>query len=142
MGMTREQLDRVIDEHFRFEATDDVEGVVATLALGAEHEVVPSPWGALTDPAKIRDFYRMLFSDLRGEKVTPIRRLYGDDFVVDEALWQGEVVNGRQFLCDGRSGRASFRLLHIFELRDGKIAREAVWCDLAAIQRQLSGAAS
>jgi predicted ester cyclase len=31
----------------------------------------------------------------------------------------------------------SFRLLHVFELRDGKIAREQVWCDLAAIQRQL-----
>ena len=31
----------------------------------------------------------------------------------------------------------SFRLLHIFELRDGKIAREDVWCDLAAIQKQL-----
>jgi predicted ester cyclase len=32
----------------------------------------------------------------------------------------------------------SFRLLHIFEFQDGKIAREQAWCDLAAIQRQLN----
>ena len=61
----------------------------------------------------------------------------GDDFVVDETVWHGHVADGRQFLCEGRSGKVSFRLLHIFELRDGKISREHVWCDLAAIQRQL-----
>jgi ketosteroid isomerase-like protein len=31
----------------------------------------------------------------------------------------------------------SFRLLHVFRFRDGKIASEQVWCDLAAIQQQL-----
>jgi hypothetical protein len=28
-------------------------------------------------------------------------------------------------------------LLHVFELAGGKIKREQVWCDLAAIQSQL-----
>ena len=32
----------------------------------------------------------------------------------------------------------SFRLLHVFELDGEKIALEQVWCDLAAIQRQLA----
>ncbi len=135
--MTREQMDRVIDQHFAFEATDDVDGVLGSLAEGAEHEIVPSPMGKLTDRAGIRRFYGMLFRDLKGEGVAPLRRLYGDDFVVDEAVWHGHIADGRQFHLDGRSGRASFRLLHIFEFRDGKIAREDVWCDLAAIQRQL-----
>ena len=74
---------------------------------------------------------------MKGEAVTPLRRLYGDGFVVDETVWHGRIADGRQFLCGGRSGRVSFRLLHIFEFRDGKIAREDVWCDLAAVQRQL-----
>jgi hypothetical protein len=56
---------------------------------------------------------------------------------VDESLWHGRIEDGRPFLCDGRSGEVSFRLLHVFEFRDGKIGREQVWCDLAAIQRQL-----
>jgi hypothetical protein len=40
-------------------------------------------------------------------------------------------------VSDGRSGPASFRLLHVFEVRDGDISREQAWCDPAAIQRQL-----
>ena len=119
---------------------DDVDGVLASLADEVRHEVVPSPMGEQTDKAGIGDFYRMLFADLKGEGVTPLRRLYGEDFVVDEALWHGRVENGRPFLMDGRSGKVSFRLLHVFELRGGKIAAEQVWCDLAALQRQLGEA--
>ena len=88
----------------------------------------------------MRPLYEMLFVDLEGESVTPVRRLYGEDFVIDEAVWHGHVADGRPFLCAGRSGPVSFRLLHGFELRDGKISRENVWCDLAAIQRQLGAA--
>jgi hypothetical protein len=29
-------------------------------------------------------------------------------------------------------------MLHVFEIADGKITREQVWCDLAAIQQQLA----
>jgi ketosteroid isomerase-like protein len=137
MGMTRQQMDELVNRHFGFEAADDVDGVLASLADEVRHEVVPSPMGAQSDKRGIREFYRMLFADLKGEGVTPLRRLYGEAFLVDEALWHGRVVNGRPFLMDGRSGKVSFRLLHVFELRDGKIAGEQVWCDLAALQRQL-----
>jgi ketosteroid isomerase-like protein len=99
--------------------------------------VVPSPFGEIDDRARQRAYYELLFGSLRGERVEPLRRYYGADFLVDESMWHGRIENGRPFLCDGRGGDVSFRLLHVFELRDGKIAREQVWCDLAAIQRQL-----
>jgi ketosteroid isomerase-like protein len=137
MRMTRDDIDRLVEEHFSYEARDDVDGVLKSLTEDAEHEIIPSPLGALNSHPRIRDMYEALFRDLRGEGVTPIRRLYGEDFVVDETVWHGHVADGRPFLCEGRSGQVSFRLLHIFEFRDGKIARENVWCDLAAIQRQL-----
>ncbi len=135
--MTPEQMDQIVNEHFGYEASDDVDGVLATLTEDAEHEVVPSPMGALRDRAEMREYYELLFSSLDGEDVTPVRRLYGDDFLVDETIWHGYIRDGRPFLCDGKSGRVSFRLLHVFELRAGEIKREQVWCDLAAIQRQL-----
>lgn len=138
MSMTRQQMDELINRHFGFEAADDVEGVLGSLADEVRHEVVPSPMGEQTDKRGIREFYEMLFADLKGEGVTPLRRLYGEDFVVDETLWNGQITNGRPFLMDGKSGKVSFRLLHIFEVRDDKIASEQVWCDLAALQRQLS----
>lgn len=137
MAMSHAQIDQLIDNHFRFEATDNLDGVMSSLAPEVEHQVIPSPAGVLHDHAEIRAFYTMLFGDIRGEGVTPLRRLYGDDFVVDEVIWNGRIDNGRPFLCEGKSGPVSFRLLHVFELCDGKICREQVWCDLAAIQQQL-----
>jgi hypothetical protein len=131
--MTPQRMDEIINQHFRYEATDDVAGVVGSLAEKIEHEVVPSPVGMQTDRAKIASFYSMLFADLRGERVTPLRRLYGKDFVVDESLWHGRIENGRIFLCECRSGKVSFRLLHVSgSKREDR--REQVWCDLAAIQ--------
>ncbi len=138
MRMTRTEMDQLINQHFGYEASDDVEGVLSSLAPEVRHEVVPSPMGSQTDRDRIRQFYKMLFADLKGESVTPLRRLYGEDFVVDEALWSGRIENGRPFLMEGKSGKVSFRLLHIFELSGGKISSEQVWCDLAAIQRQLA----
>jgi ketosteroid isomerase-like protein len=135
--MDREAMDRAISEHFGFEAADDLDGVMASLATEVEHEIVPSPVGAQHDKQGIRAYYAMLFESVRGHGVTPLRRYYGEDFMVDETMWHGEILDGRPFLCDGLSGAVSFRLLHLFEFRDGKIAREQAWCDLAAIQQQL-----
>jgi hypothetical protein len=61
--------------------------------------------------------------------------------LVEVLLLAGTGIGIGQFegLCDGKSGHASFRLLHVFELAaDGKIKSERVWIDLAAIQQQLS----
>ena len=45
MALTPAEMDRKIDEHFGFEARDDVEGVLATLAPDAEHDIVGWPSG-------------------------------------------------------------------------------------------------
>src|SRR5436190_11795935 len=143
MALTRQQMDDQVNEHFMYEATDDIDGVVGSFTTNEEirHEAVPSPVGVLTSLAQVRAYYEMLFPSVRGESITPIMRLYGDDFLVDEAMWTGEIIDGHCFLCDGMSGHASGRLLHVFEFAaDGKIKSERVWIDLAAIQQQLSAA--
>lgn len=137
MRMSPSDMDALVDAHFGFEARDDVDGVLGTLAAGAEHEVIPSPVGVVHDPERQRAYYELLFRSIRGERVEPLRRYYGEDFLVDETLWHGTVEDGTPFLCPGRSGKVSFRLLHVFEIEDGKIRREQAWCDLAAIQQQL-----
>lgn len=65
-------------------------------------------------------------------------RLYGDDFVIDETISIGQVVNGRPFKLDGKSGKARLRLLHVFKLRDGLIAKENVWFQFDELKTQLS----
>ena len=139
MRLSRAEMDKVVDEHFRFEATDDVEGVMASFADGPlTHEVIPSPVGILHERQQMSDYYRMLFACAKGDKVTMICRLYGDDFLVDETLWEGEQMDGKPFLLEGKGGRMSVRILHIFTFRDGRISSEQAWLDLAAIQRQLA----
>ncbi len=138
MKLTPREMDRKIDEHFGYEGRDDVAGVLATLAPDATHDVVGWPH----DPSRGRDaarrFYETLFADLAESKVTPIKRLYGDTFMVDESLWEG-TAPGRPFGLEGRGRPLSFRLLHVIEFSpEGLIQREQVWLDLAAIFRQLA----
>ncbi|KCZ92457.1 ester cyclase [Hyphomonas johnsonii] len=137
MAMTREQMDRKIDAHFAFEARDDIEGVLSTLAEDAEHDVVGWPTGPVHGRESARGFYDTLFADLADGKVQNLRRYYGDDFLVDESLWQGRAT-GHPFGLDGRGRPLSFRLLHVLEFTgSGDIARENVWLDLATIMQQL-----
>lgn len=137
MALTRAQMDAKIDEHFGFEQADDVEGVLATLTPDAEHDIVGWPTGPTVGPEGARGFYETLFADLADGKIETIRRLYGEDFLVDESLWRGTAV-GRPFGLDGRGRPLEFRLLHIVEYApDGRMKRENVWLDLAAIFQQL-----
>jgi len=137
MALTPQQMDRLIDEHFRFEAADDVDGVVATLAADVVHDIVGWPGGPSFGPEGARPFYEQLFADLADGQVSCVKRLYGDGFLVDESVWKG-TAPGRPFGLEGRGRPLEFRLLHVVEFTDtGRIQRENVWIDLAAIIQQL-----
>ena len=137
MALTRTEMDRKMDEHFGFEAADNIEGVLATLTEDAEHDIVGFPTGPTHGREAARGFYASLFADLADGKVETLRRLYGESFLVDESLWSGRAV-GRPFGLEGRGRPLSFRLLHVIEFApDGAMKRENVWVDLAAIQHQL-----
>ncbi len=138
MKLTPQQMDDKIDEHFGFEARDDVAGVLSTLAPGATHDIVGHPTGPTQDREAIRAFYETLFADLADGAVTPLRRLHGDNFLVDESFWEGRAA-GRPFGIEGRNRALSFRLLHVVEFStEGQIQNEQVWFDMTAIFKQLS----
>lgn len=137
MPLTPAQMDQKIDEHFGFEAADDVEGVLATLAPDAVHDIVGWPTGATHGRENARPFYETMFADLADGRVTPVKRLYGANFLVDESLWEG-TAPGRPFGLEGRGRPLRFRLLHVIEFTStGQIQRENVWVDMAAMIRQL-----
>ncbi|MBL8550730.1 MAG: ester cyclase [Hyphomonadaceae bacterium] len=138
MALTRQQMDVKMDEHFGFEAADNVEGVLATLTADVEHDIVGFPTGPTHGRESARGFYETLFGDLSDGKIETIRRLYGERFLVDESTWSGRAP-GRPFGLEGRNRPLSFRLLHVIEFTEGgDIKRENVWLDLAAIMQQLS----
>jgi uncharacterized protein len=139
--MNREDMDRVINDHFVSEATGNVEAVLATLTDDVHHQVVGSLWGELSGKDAVRPFYEQLLDDLQGEGVEPVARWYGDDFAVDEVMWTGRVDNGRFVGLEGKSGHVTFRLLHVFEFSGGLISRENVWSDVSAIAEQMASSA-
>ncbi|HRQ73733.1 MAG TPA: nuclear transport factor 2 family protein [Phycisphaerales bacterium] len=138
MPLSPQEMDRRLDEHFGFEAADDVEGVVATLAPDASHDIVGYPTGPTRGRDRAREFYRQMFSDLSESRVTSLKRLYGENFMIDESMWEGRAP-GRPFGLDGRDRPLKFRILHVLEFTpDGRhIQREQVWLDMAAIIQQL-----
>jgi hypothetical protein len=137
MSLTTAQMDQKMDEHFGYEANDDVEGVLATLADDATHDIVGWPSGPTRGREAARPFYETMFADLSEGTVASTRRLYGEGFLVDESLWQGRAP-GRPFGLEGKGRPLTFRLLHVVEFAEtGQIQREQVWVDLAAILQQL-----
>ena len=137
MALSPREMDRKIDEHFGFEAADDIDGVVATLTPDAVHDIVGFPTGPTRGREAARGFYRQMFADLAESRVRVIKRLYGENFLVDESMWEGRAP-GRPFGVEGANRPLKFRLLHVVEFTDGgQIQREQVWVDLAAIQQQL-----
>ncbi|HXI03313.1 MAG TPA: ester cyclase [Candidatus Saccharimonadales bacterium] len=138
MALTHEEMDRKMDEHFGYEHSDNVEGVLATLAEDVRHDIVGWPKGPSHGRASTRGFYETLFADLSEGSTKTIRRLYGDGFLVDESMWKGKAP-GRPFGFEGKGRSLSFRLLHVMQFSgDGHIAAEQVWVDMAAIAQQLS----
>jgi steroid delta-isomerase-like uncharacterized protein len=133
--MSRAEIDRLLDEHFNAEAAGDIPRVAATLTDDVYHDIIGQSVLHGREAAGTR--YDRIFSNLNIDRFVPVRRLYADHFVVDEAMVEGRVV-GMLAGLEGRGRPVRFRLLHVFELRDGLIARETACMDEAAVQQQLA----
>jgi uncharacterized protein len=136
-SMSRAEIDKLVEAHFRSEADGDVEGTLATFTDDVVHDVVGDPAGELHGPAAVGGRYGHLFTNVRGEHADVKHRLYGDNFVVDDKIWTAQVVGDFMGL-PGHGRRISIRVLHVFEFRNGRISRENVWVDGASAVAQLT----
>jgi uncharacterized protein len=135
-SITRAEMDTLVEGHYRAEEAGDLDAIVEGFVGDAEHDVVGRPGDALHGTDQIAAFYRDLLTELRIDRFEPVRRWYGEDHVVDEAILHA-TAEGHPFGLDGRGRPVQARFLHIFDFREGLIERESAWLDLAAIQQQL-----
>jgi ketosteroid isomerase-like protein len=82
-------------------------------------------------------FYEQLGQNLRTLSLSPRHKYYSDDARVVEHLCTCAII-GQFAGIDGAGRQVAFRLLQIFEFQDGKISRENVWMDTAALTAQLT----
>lgn len=135
--MRREDMDRLIEQHLTAEMAGNTAGCVAMYTDDVEHDVVGSPLGPVHGIAAAQGFYEFLTTNICTEQMTVTGAHYGEDFCVIEHDWTGTVPG--QFLgIAGTGRRISFRMLHVWEFREGRISRENVWLDGASITEQLS----
>jgi steroid delta-isomerase-like uncharacterized protein len=137
-ALTHEQIDQILDDHFQREADGDVPGTLATFTEDVVHDVVGDPLGTLQGPTAIGERYSHLFANVRGDRAEVTHRLYGEDFVVDDKIWTA-TVTGELLGLPGNGRQIAVRVLHVFEFRDGLIARENVWLDAGSAIAQLTG---
>jgi steroid delta-isomerase-like uncharacterized protein len=130
-------MDRLIAAHLEAEAAGDAAGCAAVYTADVEHDFVGFTDGPVYGRDEARIFHERLRRDLRTDEMVPVRAYYGEDFCVIEHEWRGTVT--RSLLgVEGRGRRAAFRVLHIWEFRDGLISRENVWLDASALIHQLT----
>lgn len=135
--MNPEQMIALVERHLKAEGAGDVEGAIAVYTDDIEHDVVGWPGGPLHGKDGARGFYRELLANFHIEQDRPTHRYLAADAVILDQQLTG-TVTGTLLGLPGNSRRITFRILHVFEFKDGLISRENAWLDGAAILQQLS----
>jgi len=135
--MDRATMVALVERHLKAEGAGDVDEAVAVYTDDIEHDVVGFPGGPLQGKDAARAFYEDLTSNFRTEEEVPSHRFFSDDAYVLDQQMTGTVI-GTFLGMPGNGRRITFRILHVFEFRDGLISRENVWLDAGAIIQQLS----
>lgn len=117
-----------VEEHFHSEAVDEVE---AALDLYTEDIVWEAPAlngldRRFAGKAAVAENYRALFASMRNVRFQFLQRFATEDRVVDDSIVTFEIARIGYWPW-ALDARIEMRLVHIFEMRDGKIARELVF---------------
>ena len=117
-----------VEQHFHSEAEHEV---TAALALYTDDIVWEGPAlnglnRAYSGKAAVAQNYRELWAAMRDVKFTFLQRFATEDRVVDDSLVTFEVIKDGYWHFPVGS-KVEMRLVHIFEMRGGKISRELVF---------------
>ena len=118
---------RVVEAHFHNENPDDVDKAIALYTDDVVWEG-PVRGRVYTDHAAVKAAYLDIFATLQLNKATTLRRFATEQFVFDDQVADVTVVGDKMPNLGFKVGdRLSMRLVHCFEMRDGKIAREIAY---------------
>lgn len=116
----------VVEAHFHSEAANEVE---KALELFTDDIVWESPTRNLLLRGKeaTGENYRKMFSSFKVEGFRTIDRFATEDRVVDDSIITVELVGDGVVNAPVPVGsKVEIRLLHVFEMREGKISKELV----------------
>lgn len=126
----------VIDRHLASENAHDIDATLATYTDDVIWDDVTNPQCPLRGKEATRMAYGGILEAIPDLSIESVWRVGCGDVVVDEAIVSGH-VEGTFAGAAGGGAPVEFRLLHVFELRDGLICRENAWFDSAVVHRQV-----
>jgi steroid delta-isomerase-like uncharacterized protein len=128
----------IIDRHFAAENAHDVEGTLATYTDDIVWDDVTHPHSPFRGKENVGAVYSGIIDAIPDVRLETVWRVSADDgnVVVDESILTGH-VHGSWSSIEGGGAPVSIRILHVFELRDGLIARENAWFNAAEVARQV-----
>jgi steroid delta-isomerase-like uncharacterized protein len=136
-GMDAADMQNLVDRHLRAEKAGDPDGCVAMYTDDVVHDAVGWPGAPYRGRKAARDFYQSLMENFRIEGEEFTHRYVSESAMTLESTVVG-TVTGSMLGLPGNDREVTFRLLHVFEFRDGLISRENLWLDTGAIINQLS----
>lgn len=128
-----------VEAHFHSEAANEVE---QALELFTEDVVWESPVRKLIFHGKeaAGENYRKMFSSFRVEGFRTLQRFATEDRVVDDSVITVVLAgDGVENAPAPVGSKVEIRLLHVFEMREGKISRELVFENWSVIEPALEG---
>jgi ketosteroid isomerase-like protein len=117
-----------VENHFHSEAVNDVEAALEMFTDDILWEA-PAPNGlnrVFSGKEAVAKNYHELFGSMRDVKFQLLQRFATEDRVVDDSIVTFEVAKDGYWHFPVGS-RIEMRLVHIFEMRDGRISREIVF---------------
>ena len=117
-----------VENHFHSEALNEVEAALATFTDDIVWEA-PAPNGLnrnFKGKEAVGKNYRALWASMKDVQFTLLQRFATEDRVVDDSTVTFEVAEDGYWHFPLGS-KVYMRLVHIFEMRDGKISREIVF---------------
>ncbi|HET9312222.1 MAG TPA: nuclear transport factor 2 family protein [Actinomycetota bacterium] len=128
----------VIDRHFAAENAHDVEGTLATYTDDIVWDDITHPDSPFRGKENVGAVYSGIIDAIPDVHLETVWRVSADDgnVVVDESILTGH-VRGSWSGIDGGGAPVRVRILHVFELRDGSIARENAWFNAADVAQQV-----
>jgi ketosteroid isomerase-like protein len=129
--MDRDRVARnlaAVENHFHSEALNEVDAALATFTDDIVWEA-PALNGldrSFAGKEAVEANYRALFASMRDVNFEFLQRFATEDRVVDDSLVTFEVAKDGYWHFPVGS-RIEMRLVHIFEMRDGRISRELVF---------------
>ena len=118
-----------VERHFHSEAQNDVD---AALELYTDDIIFEAPAlnglnRSFSGKEAVGKNYRELWATMRDVKFQFLQRFATEDRVVDDSIVTFEVVRDGYWPYFSAGQKIEMRLVHIFEMRDGKISKEIVF---------------